>query len=192
MLRLTVDECFLQLIARRPVTLRCLHSKSVGGVLDHDEQLANVRQWLANLRADTIPRNICNVSFSRSSGPGGQNVNKVNSKATLRVPLHSLLQVVPSALHQGLRSSRFHAAGSDAIVIQADGSRKQSENVQECFCKLQSLVAEAGRAVVPGETTAGQKEYVQRLKKAENEARIRAKKVHSSKKASRRDGRGDY
>jgi hypothetical protein len=79
MLRLTADVCSLQLarsIARRPVTLRCLHSKSVVGAEGNDEELADVRQWLANLRADTIPRNICSISFSRSSGPGGQNVNK--------------------------------------------------------------------------------------------------------------------
>ncbi|KAI9787759.1 MAG: hypothetical protein M1839_000291 [Geoglossum umbratile] len=155
-------------------------------------ELANARQWLSNLCEDTIPKSICSISFSRSSGPGGQNVNKVNSKATIRVPLRPLLQLVPSILHQGIRSSRFHAANSDAIVVQADSSRKQNENVRECFRKLQNLVAEAGRAVVPGETTAEQKEHVQRLKRAENEVRVRAKKVHSSKKATRRGWREDH
>lgn len=40
------------------------------------EDVAAARTWLANLNSDTIPRNLCEVSFSRSSGPGGQNVNK--------------------------------------------------------------------------------------------------------------------
>ena len=56
--------------------LRSLSSKagSPGSPLDDDQQVA--RQWLANYNTNTIPRNICDKSFSRSSGPGGQNVNK--------------------------------------------------------------------------------------------------------------------
>lgn len=45
------------------------------GDADEDE-LKAARQWLAKLDPDTIPRDLCDVSFSRSSGPGGQNVNK--------------------------------------------------------------------------------------------------------------------
>jgi hypothetical protein len=40
-----------------------------------EEQLRAAREWLANLDSKTIPRRIGAVSFSRSSGPGGQNVN---------------------------------------------------------------------------------------------------------------------
>lgn len=44
---------------------------------DQDEdELKAARQWLSKLDPDTIPRDLCDVSFSRSSGPGGQNVNK--------------------------------------------------------------------------------------------------------------------
>lgn len=43
---------------------------------DDEAELAAARQWLKKLDPDTIPRDICEVSFSRSSGPGGQNVNK--------------------------------------------------------------------------------------------------------------------
>ena len=43
---------------------------------DSEEELSAARRWLAKLNPDTIPRTICDVTFSRSSGPGGQNVNK--------------------------------------------------------------------------------------------------------------------
>lgn len=45
---------------------------------DHldETQLAAARQWLARFNDETIPRSIGEVTFSRSSGPGGQNVNK--------------------------------------------------------------------------------------------------------------------
>jgi peptidyl-tRNA hydrolase ICT1 len=46
-----------------------------GAEIDEDE-LTAARAWLTKLDAETIPRTICDVSFSRSSGPGGQNVNK--------------------------------------------------------------------------------------------------------------------
>jgi hypothetical protein len=41
-----------------------------------EEDLSAARKWLANLNPDTIPRSLCGITFSRSSGPGGQNVNK--------------------------------------------------------------------------------------------------------------------
>jgi hypothetical protein len=40
------------------------------------EDLEAARRWLEKLDPDTIPKSICDLSFSRSSGPGGQNVNK--------------------------------------------------------------------------------------------------------------------
>lgn len=40
------------------------------------EDHAGARQWLAKFHIDTIPRNFCEVKFSKSSGPGGQHVNK--------------------------------------------------------------------------------------------------------------------
>jgi len=42
-----------------------------------DEELHAARKWLAELHAEAIPlQSIGELSFSRSSGPGGQNVNK--------------------------------------------------------------------------------------------------------------------
>jgi peptidyl-tRNA hydrolase ICT1 len=49
------------------------------------------------------------------------------------------------------------------LVIQADDSRKQSDNVQSCFVKLHELVVQAGREVVPGETSAEQMKHVEKL-----------------------------
>ena len=41
-----------------------------------EEDQIEARNWLGRFNIDTIPRNLGDVSFSRSSGPGGQNVNK--------------------------------------------------------------------------------------------------------------------
>jgi hypothetical protein len=54
-------------------SLRKFASRSNGSA-DLDLELA--RSWLKDLHPNTIPRHIAHLSFSRSSGPGGQNVNK--------------------------------------------------------------------------------------------------------------------
>lgn len=160
---------------------------------DADEaELAAARTWLARLDAETIPRSIGAVSFSRSSGPGGQNVNKVSSKATLRVPLAALLGRIPAVLHGAVRASRYVAPRSEELVIQADDSRKQQDNVDACFRKLQEVVWQAGQQTVPGETSAEQGKRVQMLQKAEAAGRRRMKEAQSKKKSARRSGgRGD-
>lgn len=75
-----------KLLARRsPTTIinsRTLASRASQNNVAEDE-LSEARRWLANFDPDTIPKNIVDVSFSRSSGPGGQNVNKY--KSLLRV-----------------------------------------------------------------------------------------------------------
>lgn len=42
----------------------------------HNEEFTAARRWLSKLDAQTVPRHLCDISFSRSGGPGGQNVNK--------------------------------------------------------------------------------------------------------------------
>ncbi|KAL2356181.1 peptidyl-tRNA hydrolase domain-containing protein, partial [Cryomyces antarcticus] len=153
-----------------------------------EEELEAARRWLASFDPETIPKSMCDISFSRSSGPGGQNVNKVSSKATLRLPLDSLLPMIPSVLHSQIRSSRYCAEKSNSLVIQADDNRKQNDNVHSCFSKLHNLILEVGRDVVPGETSNAQRSRVKNLQKAENEARLRMKKTHGSKKSARRGG----
>ncbi|KAL3429475.1 hypothetical protein BDV09DRAFT_41013 [Aspergillus tetrazonus] len=155
------------------------------------DELAVAREWLSKFNSTTIPRHVGEVSFSRSGGPGGQNVNKVNSKATLKVPLDSLLPLVPSIIHSPLQSSRYYAARTHSLVIQSEESRKQVANVDACYDKLHQLLKTTAEKVVPGETSPEQRARVQKLEKAAKEARIRAKKMHSSKKASRRGSRDD-
>ena len=51
-----------------------LRSSFVAPDIEADQAAA--REWLKAFGPDSIPKNSCNISFSRSSGPGGQNVNK--------------------------------------------------------------------------------------------------------------------
>ncbi|KAL2421752.1 hypothetical protein ABEF95_004993 [Exophiala dermatitidis] len=168
----------------------------------HESEYAAARAWLKKFNAVDSLRDIGEVSYSRSSGPGGQNVNKygrhlipplflnshylrVNSKAQLRVPVARLLPLIPPILHQGILASRYYAESSSSLVVQADESRKQQANKETCFRKLAQLIMDECKRAVPGETTDVQKKKVEGLQKAENEARLKKKKLHSNKKQSR-------
>jgi peptidyl-tRNA hydrolase ICT1 len=126
----------------------------------------------------------------------------------LRVPLDALLKHVPSAIHGQLKQSRYVAAKSNAIIVQADDSRKQSDNAHSCYQRLFDAIVEAGHHAVPNETSAAQSQHVKTLyvrpgpspdnpdadkvrrQKADNERRLKTKKQHSAKKSTRRS-RGD-
>lgn len=128
-----------------------------------EEEHKEARTWLASFNINAIPKKACEVTFSRSSGPGGQNVNKVNSKATLRLHTKDLLPLVPKILHPQIEGSRYYAESSKSLVIQGDGSRKRTDNEQECFKKLQALIVDAGKNTVKGETSPQQAEKVKNL-----------------------------
>lgn len=113
---------------------------------------------------------------------------RVSSKATLRIPMPALLQRLPRLLHAPIETSRYHAAKSNDLVIQADDSRKQNDNVTSCFRKLHELIVQAGQQTVPGETSPEQTKRVEGLQKAEAAGRRRMKEFQSKKKSARRGG----
>ena len=100
----------------------------------------------------------------------------------------SLLQRIPKLLHRPIETSRYYAAKSNDVVIQADDSRKQNDNVNACFRKLHELIVQAGRQTVPGETSPEQSKRVEALQKAEAAGRRKMKEFHSKKKSARRGG----
>lgn len=88
---------------------------------------------------------------------------RVNSKATLKVPLATLFPLVPPLLHPQLRASRYATDRSQALVIQSDESRQQATNVDLCYEKLNRLLVSSAKEVIPGETSQEQKDRVSKL-----------------------------
>ena len=88
----------------------------------------------------TIPAAELSVSFARSSGPGGQNVNKVNSKVTLRWNVSESNAVSLEVRTRFLErfSSRINQAGE--ILISSERYRDQPRNLSDCYEKLRQLV----------------------------------------------------
>ncbi|KAK4192200.1 hypothetical protein QBC35DRAFT_243259 [Podospora australis] len=149
-----------------------------------EEELSEARKWRHSFRLESLPEG--NTSFSRSSGPGGQHVNKTETKATTTWQVTQLLSHLPKLLHAGVRQSKFYSKRSDCITIQAQTQRSRTantdENRQKLFEELQTLY----QTTVPNETSPDKKRKYEALKKSADEARIKAKKQLSNKKAARR------
>ena len=116
---------------------------------------------------------------------------RVSSKATLRIPTSSLLPLLPGLLHPYILNSRYHASKTGDLVIQADDSRKQNDNVNSCFKRLHELILDAGRQAVPNETSTEQINRVLELQKSEKVHRRKMKEFQSKKKSARRSGGND-
>src|SRR5438876_8462967 len=90
-----------------------------------------------------IPDEELQFSFARSGGPGGQNVNKVSSKAILRWNL-ATNNSVSGEVKARLRSlQRRRITVDDEIVIQSQEYRDQERNRQACLDKLRDLLIQA-------------------------------------------------
>src|SRR5689334_3207073 len=126
----------------------------------------------------SIPRSEIRFSFVRSSGPGGQNVNKVASKAVLRWPIES-----SASLAGELKARVIHRLGRrindrGELVLASQRYRDQAKNIEDCLDKLRDLVSAA--ATVPKK----RKKTLQ--PKGAREARLRQKRRAGEKKLSRR------
>jgi len=94
-------------------------------------------------RGLVLPEDELLVEFSRAGGPGGQNVNKVATRVTLRwspAGSRALDEAQRSRLLQRL-SSRLTRAGE--LVIHAATSRSQAENRRAARERLAALLREA-------------------------------------------------
>ena len=83
------------------------------------------------------------VAFVRSSGPGGQNVNKVNTKTELRLNMTALHGLNDRALGR-LRSIAGRKLLPDGdLLLTADTERTQEANRRACLAKLRELIEKA-------------------------------------------------
>lgn len=130
-----------------------------------------------------IPLEEFQWEFSRSGGPGGQNVNKVSSKVVLRwKPAESVHLPAP------VRARLIAALGSrltteGELLIASQRTRDRARNVNDCLAKLRELVLAAAQP--PKVRRATRPTHASRLRRAEEKSR------RSSTKRLRRSPESD-
>ncbi len=125
-----------------------------------------------------VPLKEIDFSYVRSSGPGGQNVNKVNSKAVLRWNIEST-DSVSARLKQRFTekySSRINSDGE--VVIASSRFRDQARNVADCLEKLRGLIESVAKPPKKRISTKPTKGSVR--------ARLDKKKQNAQKKSLRK------
>ena len=117
-------------------------------------------------------------SFSRSSGPGGQAVNKLSTKAELRVEVRSIVGLSDSAQARLRRLAGRRLTQRDELLFQADTHRSQLENKRACIDRLRALVVDALNPPKPRKA--------RRISRAMIRKRLDAKRKRADKKSDRR------
>ena len=127
--------------------------------------------------AITIPEQELVERFVRSTGPGGQNVNKVATAVELRFDI-AQSPSLPEAVRERLLSKRDRrVTGEGVLVISAQRFRTQDRNRQDARERLAVFVDSGLRAPKPRIAT--------KPSRAAKERRIGAKKERGATKRNR-------
>jgi len=127
-----------------------------------------------------IPEDKLDISFVRSSGSGGQNVNKLSTKVELRLDLSMRQSWMPAEVQRRLKEQQSNRISKEGLLsITSQEHRTQGMNRKSAVDKLQKMVLEAW----PRPKIRKQRTGISKAAKARNKE---FKKRQSEKKTNRR------
>jgi ribosome-associated protein len=120
------------------------------------------------------------ISFIRSSGPGGQNVNKVSTAAQLRFDLSGSPSLPEPVKQRAAKLAGSRLSGEGEIVITASSHRSQGQNRDEAVARLLALLRAA--AIAPKRRLATRPTLASKRRRLEQKGqRGTVKRLRSSK-----------
>jgi ribosome-associated protein len=125
-----------------------------------------------------IPLREFHWEFARSGGPGGQNVNKVHSKAVLRWRPGESTHLPPGVRSRLMTALAPRLTVLGELLVSSERTRDQGRNVADCLEKVRRLVLAAAVPPKPRRPT--------RPTKASQARRVEAKMQRSATKNRRR------
>ena len=126
----------------------------------------------------SIPTSEFEFTFMRSSGPGGQNVNKVNSKARLRWPVAASPSLPDDVKRRFLDRNHRQITTEGDLILTSQRYRDQAKNIADCLEKLRALLLEAASRPKRRRKT--------KPSRASKERRLKGKRERSERKERRR------
>ncbi len=123
-----------------------------------------------------LPLREFQITFSRSGGPGGQNVNKVSSKALLRWRVAANATLPETVRSRLLEMYRRRITADGDLLISSQRFRDAGRNAADCIEKLRRMIATAAEPVRPRRPTRPTRASVRR--RLEQKRRQSEKKRH--------------
>ncbi|KAI9205098.1 uncharacterized protein BJ171DRAFT_567722 [Polychytrium aggregatum] len=112
------------------------------------------------------------ISFVKASGPGGQNVNKISSKADLRIDLEEIDWLPPGVVAKLKEQNINRLNKSGQMIFTSDRHRTQMANMNDCIEKLYETIIKAGHvALGPTEEKMARVKELQDLEKEKRRER---------------------
>jgi ribosome-associated protein len=138
----------------------------------------SIRSEIELARGVVVRESDVTFTFSRSGGPGGQAVNKINTRATMRVAISAMQGLSEPAAARLRTLAGRRLTQEDDIVMHAWSERSQLMNKRACIERLMALVTEAVKIPIPRKK--------KRVTKAMKRRRLESKKQQSERKSRRR------
>ena len=92
-----------------------------------------------------IPLDEFEITYARSGGPGGQNVNKVNSKATLRWSPRTSRSLPEAVRERFVQRYAARLTNDGEMLITSQRYRDAGRNTQDCLDKLRDMLLQVAR-----------------------------------------------